>query len=195
VSASGNSVGAFPLTDPLSRDAALVTELTPGVYSVKVAGKNRITGTALAEIYDADPTLVAPSVPRLINLSARATTGNSNPLIAGFVIGGTTARTVLIRAIGPDLTQYVGPAALDDPKLELYVREGGMNRLVAANDDWAGSPLFASLGSRVGAFPLPDPSSLDAALVVTLDPGVYSAKVLGVNNASGITLVEIYEVP
>jgi hypothetical protein len=153
------------------------------------------TGTVLAEIYDANPAVYSATTPRLVNISARVPMTNDNPLITGFVIGGSTAKTLLIRAIGPTLTGFGVPGAMVDPKLELYVRQSGSDNLYGTNDNWGGTALITTTGNSVGAFGLNDPTSKDAVMLVTLDPGVYSAKVLGVNNASGITLVEVYEVP
>ncbi|MBS0662048.1 MAG: immunoglobulin domain-containing protein [Verrucomicrobia bacterium] len=188
-----NAVGAFALPSTTSKDSALVTTLNPGVYSAKVSGKNNTTGTVLAEIYDANPGTYSASTPRLINISARATMANDNPLIAGFVVGGTTAKTLLIRAIGPALVPYGVTAAMPDPYLEII--RSGQSSASYSNDNWGGSALVTSVGNSVGAFALTDGAGKDAVLLVTLDPGVYSAKVTGVNNTSGITLVEVYEVP
>jgi hypothetical protein len=187
-------VGAFALPTGTSKDAALVTTLAGGVYSAKVFGANSTTGTVLAEVYDANPAVYSPTTPRLVNLSARVPMANDNPLIAGFVIGGSTAKTLMIRAIGPFLSQFFGAAAMSDPQLELYSSASSTVPQLT-NDNWGGSALITSTGSSVGAFSLTDLASKDAVLLVTLDPGVYSAKVTGVNNASGITLVEIYEIP
>ncbi|MBS0662049.1 MAG: immunoglobulin domain-containing protein [Verrucomicrobia bacterium] len=188
-----NAVGAFALPSTTSKDCALVTTLNPGVYSAKVSGKNSTTGTVLAEIYDANPGTYSASTPRLINISARATMANDNPLIAGFVVGGSTAKTLLIRAIGPALIPYGVTGAMPDPNLEII--RSGQSSASYSNDNWGGSTLITSVGNSVGAFALTDGAGKDAVLLVTLDPGVYSAKVTGVNNTSGITLVEVYEVP
>ncbi|MDB6094232.1 MAG: repeat protein, partial [Verrucomicrobia bacterium] len=188
-------VGAFALPSTTSKDAALVTSLAGGVYSAKLKGSNNTTGTVLADIYDANPSTFSASSHRLVNISARATMTNDNPLIAGFVVGGSTAKTLLIRAIGPYLTQFFGASAMADPKLDLYMRVGGNSSVVYSNDNWGGTALLTSTGNSVGAFPLTDAASKDAVLLVTLDPGIYSANVLGVNNSSGITLVEVYEIP
>lgn len=195
VSTTAAAVGAFALPDPTSKDAAFVTTLAAGVYSAKVSGVNNTSGTVLAELYDAAPSVYNPATPRLINMSARVPMANDNPLIAGFVVGGSTATTVMIRAVGPFLSQFFGAAAMSDPKLELYIRQAGVDSLMLSNDNWGGSALISNTANALGAFALADGASKDAVLLVTLDPGVYSAKVLGVNNASGITLVEIYEIP
>ena len=195
VTSVGSAVGAFALPSATSKDAALVATLPAGVYSARVSGVNFTTGTVLAEIYDANPATYSATTPRLINLSARAAMTNDNPLIAGFVVGGSTAKTLLIRAIGPTLTNFGVTGAMTDPQLQLYVQQSGASTLLLTNDNWGGSSLLSTTISNVGAFTLPDPTSKDAVLLVTLDPGVYSAEVLGVGGASGIALVELYEVP
>ena len=190
-----NAVGAFALPDMASKDAALVTSLSVGAFSAKVSGNSNTTGSVLAEIYDATPSVYSATAPRLMNVSARAPMTNDNPLIAGFVIGGSTAKTVMIRAIGPTLGTYGVGSALADPQLDLYVRLAGADHLMLANDNWGGAALLTSTGNAVGAFGLPDGASKDAVLLVTLDPGVYCAKVSGASNTAGIALVEVYEIP
>jgi hypothetical protein len=195
VLATSTAVGAFALPSTTSKDSALLATLNAGVYSAKVSGVGNTSGTVLAEMYDANPSVYSASTPRIINLSARATMANDNPLIAGFVVGGSTAKTLLIRAIGPYLTQFFQNAAMSDPQLELYAAVNGSNTLLLTNDNWGGVSLLTTTGNSVGAFPLTDTASKDSIILVTLDPGVYSAKVVGINNASGITLVEVYEIP
>jgi len=109
-------------------------------------------------------------------------------LIAGFNIGGIGPRKLLIRAIGPTLGVFGVAGTLGDPKLELY--RG--STLLQANDNWDAST--ADTFGQVGAFSLVS-GSKDAVLLVTLDPGAYTAQVSGVGNTTGVALVEVYEVP
>ena len=115
-------------------------------------------------------------------------------MIAGFVIKGETPVTILVRGIGPGLSQFGVTGVLGNPKLTLF-RD---STVVAINDNWAdvGAAALASTANAVGAFALPT-NSLDAALLATLEPGAYTAQVSGVDPAAatGIALVEIYEVP
>ncbi len=97
---------------------------------------------------------------------------------------------MLIRAVGPTLGAFGVSGALADPKLELYAGTA----LIQSNDNWAGTAALGSAFSAVGAFSL-DPASKDSALLVTLPPGSYTAQVSGVNGATGVALVEVYEVP
>ena len=194
VTAIGAQVGAFTLTDPASKDAAIYRPaLATGSYTVQVSGVGNTTGVALAEIYDATPLPeVTPATPRLINVSARAQVGTGGEvLIAGFVIGGSTAKTVLIRAVGPTLANFGVGSVLADPQLQLFQAA----TVIAANDNWGGDPQLATVGTSVGAFALGHAASKDAALLVTLPPGSYTAQVSGVGHTTGIALIEIYEVP
>ncbi len=142
---------------------------------------------------------VAPLLPRaaefdqrLLNLSARAqaATGDNAPIV-GFVIGAGPAKRVLIRAIGPGMSAIPGiGATLANPKLELYA---GPTK-IAENDNWTTSSIGGATGfSAVGAFPLPA-ESRDAALLTTLGPGGYTARVTGVETVSGVVLLEVYDV-
>ena len=188
------SVGAFPFTGAAPKDAAIYNAATPsGSYSIQVSGKNAATGTALAEIYDATPVAnYTAATPRLINVSARTQVGiGADILIAGFNIGGATAKTVLIRAAGPALVAFGVGGALANPKLDLF---SGLT-LLYSNDDWAGDSVVSSAGASVGAFPFTNATSKDAALLVTLAPGGYTVQVSGVGNTSGVALIEVYEVP
>ena len=189
VAGVASQVGAFPLTDPASLDAALITSLTPASYTAAISGKGGGTGIALVELYDA--TVTSSTAPRLINLSSRAAvTDGAGNLIVGFVIGGSTPRTLLIRGIGPGLAQFNLGSVLADPVLQVYRTDTGAP--VAVNDNWWGDATVSLVASRVGAFTLADPASRDAALLVTLPPGAYTANLSG---GAGVGLVELYDVP
>jgi hypothetical protein len=103
--------------------------------------------------------------------------------------------TVLIRASGPALAPFGVTGAISDPQLQLYGLGAGSSVLLASNDDWGGDPEIASAATAVGAFAWTDPASADCALLVTLPPGAYTAEVLGTDGATGLGLVEVYEVP
>ncbi|HVU34273.1 MAG TPA: peptidylprolyl isomerase [Opitutaceae bacterium] len=192
ISALANSVGAFALTS--DNDAALATSPGGGAYTMQVTGNGTSSGTALAEIYDATGNAFTASSPRLINVSARTEVGTGNNiLIAGFVVRGSTSKTVLIRASGPALKNYGVTGWLIDPKLQLYLV--GNNTPIATNDNWGGDPQITAVATSVGAFPITDGASTDAALLVTLPPGNYTAQVSGADGGTGVALVEVYEVP
>jgi hypothetical protein len=176
------AVGAFPLTNA-SKDAALQATVS-GAHSAHLKGPG--SGVVLVELYDSG----SGTTVRLVNVSARNQVGTGdNILIAGFVVDGTVAKTLLIRAVGPTLAAFGVGGTLVDPKLEIY--DSASVKLVE-NDNW--SPSLASTAAAVGAFALV-PDSRDAALLVTLPPGSYSAQISGIANGTGEALVEVYEVP
>jgi cyclophilin family peptidyl-prolyl cis-trans isomerase len=189
------NVAAFALPAG-SLDSALVRTspaVSPGGYTVQVTGKGDASGVVIAEIYDASGLVRSPTSPRLINLSTRAEIDNGADLAVGFVLGGQSARTVLVRGVGPSLTQFGLTGLMVDPRLELFNNSTGQR--IAGNDDWAGSLEIATAAAAVGAFPLVGGTSKDAVLLVTLPPGPYSARINGANGAGGAAIVEVYEVP
>jgi len=181
--------GAFPLSAN-SLDAALLRTLDPGVYSVQLSGVGGATGVGLVECYEFDQ---QPS--RLINLSSRVLVGTDvSVAIPGLVVAGPVPRKLLIRAVGPTLSTFGVQNPLTDPALTL-IGPGGST--IATNDNWgsaANAAEVVAISASIGAFALPS-GSKDAAVLVTLQPGGYSALVSGVNNTSGVALVEVYEVP
>ena len=183
----GRTTGAFALPTG-SMDAALETTLGPGSYTAQIssAGATTAGGEALAEIYD---TAAGDGTLSLTNLSARTELQASQPLIAGFTLGGTGLRTLLVRAIGPGLAGFGVTGTLADPRVAIY--EG--NVLVADNDNWGGHPALTTAMQAAGAFPLPA-ASKDAAFALRLRPGAYSLHVSGVTNETGVVLVEVYDV-
>jgi hypothetical protein len=112
-------------------------------------------------------------------------------LIAGFVIGGTTSRTVLIRASGPALVPFGVAGTLPDPRLGLFA---GTAELIN-NAGWGGISEISDAASQVGAFAWSDAQSSDSAILCTLPPGSYTAQVSGASGDGGVALIEIYEVP
>ncbi len=132
---------------------------------------------------------------RLANISSRALVGTeANIEIAGFVVAGPPGSTeqVLIRGIGPTLTQFGVSGALANPILTLFDSAG--NR-IATNAGWGSSlnaPQIAAAIQATGAFALP-PGSADSALLLGLAPGAYTAPVTGLNGSTGVALAEVYE--
>ena len=186
-------MGAFKWGNPSSHDSALLVSKPAGGYTAQVSGESGDTGVALVEVYDATPAgAYVPSSPRLTNIAARVQVGTGgNILIAGFVIGGSTARTMLIRASGPALVQFAVDGRLPDPQLTLL----SGSTILASNSAWGGAKAIADAGATVGAFGWPVPSSNDSALLITLPPGPYTAQVSGASGDTGVALVELYEVP
>jgi hypothetical protein len=135
-----------------------------------------------------DEPVIGGSTSKVINISTRATLAANGTLFGGFVIGGTQPQTVLIRVVGPGLTQLGVAGALADPTLELFTGSTS----IATNDDWSGTQATA-LMTRVGAFPLAA-GSRDAVLVRTLQPGSYTVQAKGKAGAAGEVIFEVYEI-
>jgi hypothetical protein len=152
-----------------------------------------------AQILSPGPIVIYSSSPpaTLGNVSCRAYVGTgSNVAIAGFVVSGQagSAAQVLIRGVGPSLSQFALTGVLAQPVLTLFDASG---RPFAANTAWGtnASPSDISTAAvAAGAFPLAA-GSADSALVVTLPPGNYTAQVSGLNNSTGTALIEVYAVP
>ena len=144
----------------------------------------------------ASPYQVGSADTAIVNISARANVGTGNNiLIGGFAIGGSTAETVLIRAVGPglnDLLPSIFPlsSVLNQPVLSVY--QG--STVIYSNTIWGGDATEAGLFPTVGSFNLVA-GHQDSVLLISLPPGNYTAQVSGLNSGTGLALCEIYEVP
>ena len=186
-------VGAFAYASLASKDSAIFSDaLAAGSYTIQVSDTGAGVGTVIAELYDATSSGAFTSrTPRLINVSVLKQVSSGSTLTAGFVVGGDTAKTVLVRAIGPGLAQFGVNGAMSDPRLVLF---DGAAVKIAENDNWGGDPKFTAVGNAVGAFAITTLDSKDAMILVTLASGNYSAQV-SVTGSGGVGLVEVYEVP
>ena len=132
---------------------------------------------------------------RLVNLSVRARCGDGDQVtIGGVVIVGDTPKRVLVRAIGPTLTNYgIAPGdVLSDPTIEVD-HAGGV---VADNDNWtenANRNEILAVSETLGASPLASGDEKSSVLLLTLNPGIYTVVVRGNSSASGIVLLEFYD--
>lgn len=173
--------------------AYLDTAVQPGAtyyYRVSAVTANGASDPA-ASVQAA--TLAPTSDSKLLNISSRGLVGTgANLLIAGFVVGGSTPKTVLVRASGPALaaSPFNVPGTLADPQLQLY----SGSSLLASNDGWGGGAPIVAAAAAVGAFAWSDPGSNDSALLMTLSPGAYTAVVSGASGDTGVSLVEVYDV-
>lgn len=187
VASASAQVAAFALPTA-SRDAALLATLPAGSYSTHLTASSG-SGIALVEAYDVDS---ANSSATIGNLSARSLAGTgANVLTIGFAITGDTPKTVLIRAVGPSLTAFGVGGALVNPQLQLFASG---NTSIGENDDWHASAGWADAFTAVGAFGLAA-NTRDAALLVSLPPGSYTAQARGANSTTGVALIEVYDVP
>ena len=168
-------------------ESAIVATLQPGAYTAIVSGQGGAGGIGLVEVYDLD--LAAAS--KLANISTRSfvQTGD-NRLIGGFILGSNGgAANVIVRAIGPSLTQAGISNALADPTLELRDSNGA---LLLADDNWQDDPDQAA---QIKASGLAPSNPLESAISTNLVPGAYTAIVAGKDGGTGIGLVEVYNIP
>ena len=168
-------------------ESAIDVTLAPGNYTAIVRGRSSTpqAGIALVEIYDVN----AGATSKLANLSTRALVGTgSNVVIAGFILGnGNTNDRIVVRGLGPSLSSFGVPNALPDPTLELRDQNGALLR---SNNDWADDSAQATEITAAGLAPT---NSKESAIAATLAPGQYTAILAGVNNGTGVGLVEIYD--
>lgn len=140
-------------------------------------------------IYQSEP--IFPS--RLSNISTRGQVGaGANVMIAGTIVSGTKAKNYLVRAVGPQLASYGVTGVLPDPVLTIYDAQG---RIIATNTGWGTNLNPTSIldaARKVGAFDLPI-NSKDSALLMTLNPGIYTFIASSANNTGGVGLVEAYD--
>ena len=176
-----------------------------GSYPVTIS-VNNATGTGAT--FTLTISILNPAAyARLTNLSARSyVSGGSSVLIAGFEIGGSGTKQLLLRGVGPGMgTTFPSITnALGNAQLTLFDGETAP-KVIASNNGWANAPVLgnspvsativdatASLMSSLGAFPYVA-NSLDAALETTTPVGGFSSQISGVNGATGVALAEIYD--
>lgn len=181
----------FGFASATSLDAAVLADMPRGDNSVRISATGSGTGRVVAELYDVTPNAsFLATTPRLVNVSVLKHLGTG--LIAGFTVGGTGTKTVLIRVVGPTLGEapFGVPGVVADPQISLFAGQ----TMIGSNDDWGGGAELTAAFAKVGAFALPA-ASRDAALLATLQPGGYTVQARGVGGTTGEALLEIYEVP
>ena len=185
--ANAQTVASYRLDPANSRESAIIRTLNPGSYTVILRAFDNadgdLTGVALVELYQLQTTSS-----RVGNISTRGQvrTG-TDVMIAGFIIGGSQSKPIIVRALGPSLTAKGVPGALPDPMLELRDVNG---TLVRSNDDWPNDPEAEAIRNS-GVAPT---EGVEAAMHLTLNPGVYTAITKGYQNQTGTGLVEVYDV-
>jgi len=182
---------ALPGATAASLTIASLSAAETGSYSVQVTSPSGRVTSQVAEVRLGET--ATPPQATLVNLSARAYVGTGNDLlIAGFVVSGTGSKRILLRGVGPALSAFGVNGTLANPQLSLVTQA---NVELAANDDWNSSqsaPAIRNEGSTAGAFPLPE-GGKDAALLVNLPPGAYTALLRGTGVGTGVGLVEVYD--
>lgn len=175
------SIAATGLQPSDDREAAMVMTLQPGSYTVVHSGKNGTTGNALIELYE-----LTTSGAKLANISTRGFVGTGDGvMIGGFIQGGDDAR-VVVRALGPSLAAAGVSGALANPRVALY---DGNGALVGFNINWKDGQA-----AEITATGLQPSNDLEAALIVTLPAGSYTAVMEGFDGGTGVGLVEIYHI-
>ena len=166
-------------------ESAIVVTLVPGAYTAVVKGKNNTSGVALIEVYD----LNQDATSRLANLSTRAFVSTGNDIvIAGFVLSdGNGSDRIVVRGLGPSLSGFGLSPLLANPTLEVRNSNGS---LVLTNNDWQDNAAQAAELTAAGLAPT---NNLEAAIAATLPPDLYTALLAGLNNGTGIGIVEIYD--
>jgi hypothetical protein len=184
------STGVWAATGSLgvARQLHATTLLRNGQVLVSGGLGASFNATATAELYDpASPDTAA----QLQNISTRLNVlDNDNVLIGGFIITGNAAKKVMLRAIGPSLTQFGITGPLPDPTLELHYPDGSIVR----NDDWKiNQQTLQSQETEIRATTIPPTNEVESALVQLLAPGAYTAIIRGKNASTGIGLIEAYD--
>ena len=177
-----SQISATGIPPKEASEAALIRTLSPGAYTVVQRGVGDSTGNALFELYDLD----ADTDAQLVNLSTRGRVGSAdNVMIGGFMIGGAPSRTtILVRALGPSLTAKGVSDPLADPAVVVRDANGSA---IEANDNWG--DIQRTQIEEAGLAPQSDRES---ALLLSVGPGNYTAVVEGVGSATGVGLVEVY---
>jgi hypothetical protein len=169
-------------------ESAIDVTLNPGSYTAIVRGQNNSSGVGLIEVYDLSQAVPA----KLANISTRAfvSTG-SDVVIAGFVLGGNPPQAgddrIMVRGLGPSLAALGVANVLANPTLELRDGNGG---LLNVNNDWQENSAHAAELIAAGLAPT---NPLESGISAILPPGAYTALLSGVNNGTGIGLVEVYD--
>jgi CSLREA domain-containing protein len=168
----------IPPTNDLESAIVATLPANNSAYTAIVRGVNGGTGIGVVEAYDLDRTVDS----KLGNISTRGLVQTGDGvMIGGLIVSGQDPIRVIVRAIGPSLPV---PGALGDPTLELHDNNGA---LIATNDNWR-----SDQEAEIVATGIPPSNDHESAIVRNLAPGGYTAIVRGVNNTTGVALVEAY---
>jgi uncharacterized delta-60 repeat protein len=204
VQAAQLSAEGLAPSNPL--ESAIIATLPPGIYASILAGLNNGTGFGELDVFDitpsptptatpaatATPTATAtpmptPALGSLGNISTRLRVlSGDNALIGGMIATGTAPKRVIVRAIGPSLSGFGVPGALENPTLDLF--QG--STLLFSNDDWNNS----TQQTEIAASGLAPSNNLESAIIWTLTPGQgYTAVVRGKDGTTGVGIVEAFD--
>ena len=181
-----------------SGDCAAFITVEPGLYTTEVNGENGASGIGMIEIFTYDDLTSksggtvgngSASLSKLMNLSTRSYVGlksDFQEMVGGFGISGTQPVKLFVRSYGPHLTQFFGSGALSDSKVTIKTFPG--EEVALENDNWNSSDTEWSVVSDE----YKPSQSKDAAAFITVQPGLFTTEVLGVNNAVGLGMIEIF---
>jgi hypothetical protein len=179
---NADQIAADGLAPADPAEAALRMTLEPGAFTAVVTGKSTTQGIGLVEVYDLSPA----NNSSLANISTRGIVGTgSDLLIAGFIVGAVDSSTVVMRSLGPSLRSAGITAPLNDPSFTVYDQNGSV---LAANDNWRDAPSALDLEQDQIA-PSDD---TEAATILHLPVGAYTAVTAGADGGTGVGLVEVY---
>lgn len=180
--ANVDQIAADGLAPSDPAEAALRMTLEPGAYTTVVTGKNTTPGIGLVEVYDLSPV----SNSSLANISTRGIVGTgSDLLIGGFIVGAVDSATVVVRSLGPSLSSGGISDPLNDPSFTVYDQNGSA---LATNDNWQDDPSALDLEQNQIA----PPDDAEAATILHLPVGAYTAVTVGADGGTGVGLVEVY---
>lgn len=194
IAANGLSAGAIQALTGAGITNAQIQAATTKLLAVD---PNTMSGTMFDAINDTAISARHASSkqpPQLANISTRGNVGTGdNVLIGGFIISGIEPKQVIIRGRGPALAAF-GLNALSNPVLELHDSTGA---LIATNDDWQSTHLAGIITSDqvsdIQNSGLAPSNAADSAIIATLRPGSYTAIVHGVNNGTGVGIIEVFD--
>ncbi len=161
-------------------ESAILATLAPGAYTAIVSGADGGTGVGIVEVFEVDG-ITSP----LVNIATRGfVQAGQDVMIGGFAIQGNSPKSVILRARGPSLAASGIANPLANPLIQVY----SGNTLIAENDDWASGANAAQI-QAAGFAPS---NASEAALLLSLPPGLYTVIVSGVGGTSGVAIVEVF---
>ncbi|MDQ6861389.1 MAG: hypothetical protein M3032_09570, partial [Verrucomicrobiota bacterium] len=185
-------LSAYNLTPRDAREAAIVRTLPPGNYTAVMRGKTN--GMGLLEAYDIRRDI--PGDFLAVSTRGRVEPNDDGTMIVGFVIAApagfpATSKRVVIRARGPSLAENGVRGVLQDPTMDVY---RGVTKIYS-NDNW-GTQTSSGVGTpaEIQATGFAPPNSKEPAILVTLEPGSYTAVIRGRNNTAGVAIGEVYRI-